>query len=241
MSIFKFSKFLFLCLVLLIPSNIKAKELVLKSFGHSQFLIKGDGKSILINPFKASGCASTFKESNNIDKDFIIASSRLTDEGYNPNNDLMFVDPGTYEFNNLILNGISIPHDRLNGRRFGMATVWTWNQSNFKIVHMAGASAAITLQDQIYLNRPDILFISIGGGLKSYSGKEASEIINILKPKIIIPVHFLSKKRKIDNCEYSNEEEFLENIFNYKVKYIGNKLKINSNNYKNKIIYFFRN
>ena len=214
---------------------------MLKSFGHSQFLIKGDGKSILINPFKASGCASTFKESNNIDKDFIIASSRLTDEGYNPNNDLMFVDPGTYEFNNLILNGISVPHDRLNGRRYGNATVWMWNQSDFKIVHMGGAAGEITFEDQIIINRPDILFISIGGGLKSYTSTEALNIINILNPKIIVPVHFLTSKVNIDDCDLSNEDEFIENVSQYKVKYIGKELKLNSSKYKDKMIYIFRN
>ena len=135
--------------------------MILKSFGHSQFLIQGNGKSILINPFKAVGCASQFQESLNIEKDLILASSRLADEGYNPNNDLMFVEPGTYEYDDLIFNGISVPHDRLNGRRYGNATVWTWNQSDFKIVHMGGAAGDITFEDQIIINRPDILFLSL--------------------------------------------------------------------------------
>ena len=237
----KLKRLLFLILVLLIPSHVNAEELILKSFGHSQFLIKGNDKSILINPFKAVGCASQFRESLNIEKDLILASSRLADEGYNPNNDLMFFEPGTYEYDNLIFNGISVPHDRLNGRRYGNATVWTWNQSNFKIVHMGGAAGDITFEDQIIINRPDILFISIGGGIKSYSGKEAINIVEILNPKIIVPVHFLNTKKNIDDCDFSNEDEFLENMSQYKVKYIGKELKLNSKKYINKMIYIFRN
>ena len=237
----KLKRLLFLILFLLIPSHVNAEELILKSFGHSQFLIKGNDKSILINPFKAVGCASQFRESLNIEKDLILASSRLADEGYNPNNDLMFFEPGTYEYDNLIFNGISVPHDRLNGRRYGNATVWTWNQSDFKIVHMGGAAGDITFEDQIIINRPDILFISIGGGKKSYSGEEASKIIKILNPKIIVPVHFLKNNVKKVDCEFSNEDEFLENISEYKVKYIGKEYKLNSKNYKEKVIYFFRN
>ena len=220
---------------------MNAEELILKSFGHSQFLIKGEGKSILINPFKAVGCASQFREFHNIEKDLILASSRLADEGFNPNNDLMFVEPGTYEYNDLIFNGISIPHDRLDGRRYGNATVWTWNQSNFKIVHMGGAAGDITFEDQIIINRPDILFISIGGGIKSYTAKEASKIIEILKPKIIVPVHFLTTKKQIDNCDFSNEEEFIENISEYKVKYIVDELRLNSIGYRDNMIYIFKN
>ena len=237
----KLKRLLFLILFLLIPSHVNAEELILKSFGHSQFLIKGNGKSILINPFKSVGCASQFQESLNIEKDLILASSRLADEGYNPNNDLMFVEPGTYEYNDLIFHGISVPHDRLNGRRYGNATVWTWNQSNFKIVHMAGAAGNITLEDQIIINRPDILFISIGGGVKSYSGEEAFSIVQILNPKIIIPVHFLTSKKNIEDCDLSNEDKFIENISNYKIKYIGKELKLNSKKYKDKMIYFFKN
>ncbi len=237
----KFKRLLSLILFLLIPTNVNSEELRLRSFGHSQFLIKGDGKTIMINPFKSVDCASHLRESTDIDKDFIIASSRLADEGYNPDSDLMFVDPGTYYINDLILNGISIPHDRFNGRRFGQATVWTWNQSDFKIVHMSGAAGDITFQDQIIINRPDILFISIGGGKKSYSGEEASKIIKILNPKIIVPVHFLKNNVKKVDCEFSNEDEFLENISEYKVKYIGKEYKLNSKNYKEKVIYFFRN
>ena len=237
----KLKRLLFLILFLLIPSHVNAEELILKSFGHSQFLIKGNDKSILINPFKAVGCASQFRESLNIEKDLILASSRLADEGYNPNNDLMFVEPGTYEYDNLIFNGISVPHDRLNGRRYGNATVWTWNQSNFKIVHMGGAAGDITFEDQIIINRPDILFISIGGGIKSYSGKEALNIVEILNPKIIVPVHFLNTKKNIDDCDFSNEDKFLENISQYKVKYIGKELKLNSKKYIDKIVYIFKN
>ena len=237
----KLKRLLFLILFLLIPSYVNAEELILKSFGHSQFLIKGNDKSILINPFKAVGCASQFRESLNIEKDLILASSRLADEGYNPNNDLMFFEPGTYEYDNLIFNGISVPHDRLNGRRYGNATVWTWNQSNFKIVHMGGAAGDITFEDQIIINRPDILFISIGGGIKSYSGKEALNIVEILNPKIIVPVHFLNTKKNIDDCDFSNEDKFLENMSQYKVKYIGKELKLNSKKYIDKIVYIFKN
>ena len=237
----KLKRLLFCILFLLIPSHVNAEELILKSFGHSQFLIKGNDKSILINPFKAVGCASQFRESLNIEKDLILASSRLADEGYNPNNDLMFFEPGTYEYDNLIFNGISIPHDRLNGRRYGNATVWTWKQSNFKIVHMGGAAGPITFEDQILINRPDILFISIGGGVKTYTSEEALNIIKILNPKIIIPVHFLTTKKEIDDCDFSNEDDFIKNMSEYKVKYIEKKLKLNSINYQNKIIYIFRN
>ena len=170
MSIIKIKKFfLFTLFLFLIPSSAIAGDLLLKSLGHGSFLIKGREKSVLINPFKAIGCASELNEPKVINADFILASSKLADEGYNPNDELIFVEPGVYQFEDILLNGIEVPHDRVGGRRFGMATVWSWEQNNLKIVHMGGAAGEMDINSQIILSRPDILFISIGGGFKSYN------------------------------------------------------------------------
>ena len=221
------------------PTTVFARSLAIRSLGYSSFLINSSEKSILINPFKAIGCASNLKESKKVKVDFILASSRLLDEGYNPHNQLMFVEPGIYQFEDIFLNGISVPHDRADGRRFGMATVWSWEQNNLKIVHMGGAAGNIDFNSQIVLSRPDILFISIGGGIKSYDGQEASRIVNILKPNVVIPVHFARSKKINKNCDFSNADLFIQNMEDFKVKYVGKKFKINPKRIDKKTIYIF--
>ena len=152
--------FLFILFSSFLPNSLLARNLAIKSLGHSSFLIKSAEKSILINPFKAIGCASNLKEPIEFNADFILASSRLLDEGYNPNDQLMFVEPGIYQFEDILLNGISVPHDRLNGRRFGMATVWSWEQNDLKIVHMGGAAGDIDINTQIILASPDLIYFN---------------------------------------------------------------------------------
>ena len=229
--------FLLLIFSFLLPSSILAEDLYIKSYGHSNFLIKGDGKSIILNPYKSVGCASNLNKAKSSDADFILASSRLADEGYNPSNSLMFVDPGSYKYNEILFQGVHIAHDRFGGRRFGMATVWTWRQSNLKIVHMTGAAGKINFKDKILLSKPDILFISIGGGDKSYNSSEAIEIIKELQPKIIIPAHFLPSNKLPDNCKFTSSDLFLKNIKGFKIKNLRNSLKINSNKISDKTIY----
>ena len=241
MIIIKIKKFfLFSLFIFLIPSSAIAGNLFLKSYGHSSFLIKGGEKSILLNPFQAIDCASHLDEPKKVNADFILASSTLADEGYNPNQQLMFVEPGIYKFEDLVLKGIEVPHDRLEGRRFGMATVWSWEQNNLKIVHMGGAAGEIDINSQIILSRPDILFISIGGGIKSYDGKEASEVVKTLKPSIVIPVHFMKGKKGSKECEFSNAEIFLENLPDFKVKYLGKSFQINPKKIDKNTIYIFK-
>ena len=242
MSIIKIKKFfLFILFLFLIPSSAMAGDLLLKSLGHGSFLIKGREKSVLINPFKAIGCASDLNEPKGINADFILASSKLADEGYNPNDQLMFVEPGVYKFEDILLNGIEGPHDRVGGRRLGMATVWSWEQNNLKIVHMGGAAGEMDINSQIILSRPDILFISIGGGFKSYNGSEASNIVKTLKPSIVVPVHFMRGKNISDNCDFSNADFFLENMQDFKVKYLGKSFEINSKRIDKNTIYIFKN
>ena len=90
--------FFFILLSSFLPTSLLARNLVIKSLGHSSFLINSSEKSILINPFKAIGCASNLEGPNEVNADFILSSSRLLDEGYNPNDQLMFVEPGIYQF-----------------------------------------------------------------------------------------------------------------------------------------------
>jgi len=241
MNIINLKKGFFLLLFLfLMPSSSIAGDLLLKSYGHGSFLIKGRGKSVLLNPFKAVGCASNLIEPKGVNANLILASSRLADEGYNPKDKLMFVDPGIYKFRDILFNGIEVPHDRVGGRRLGMATVWTWEQNNLKIVHMGGAAGEIDINSQIMLSHPDILFISIGGGFKSYNGREASEVVKILKPSIVIPVHFVRGEKISDDCDFSNAELFLKNMQDFKVKNIGKSFQINSKRIDKNTIYFFK-
>ena len=102
---------------------------------------------------------------------------------------------------------------------------------------MTGAAGEINFKDKILLSKPDILFISIGGGDKSYNSKEAIEIIKELQPKIIIPAHYLPSNKLPDNCKFTSSDLFLKNIKGFKIKNLRNSLKINSNKISDKTIY----
>ena len=68
--------FFLILFIFFFPTPLLASNLVIKSLGHSSFLINSKEKSILINPFKAIGCASNLKEPKEVNADFILASSR---------------------------------------------------------------------------------------------------------------------------------------------------------------------
>lgn len=86
---------------------------------------------MLINPFKAVACAAGLAEPR-VRADVILASSRLLDEGAPVASGKFLVSPGSYKVGGLRIEGVSSPHDRFDGRRFGASTLWRWKQGAWR-------------------------------------------------------------------------------------------------------------
>ena len=227
--IFSALTFLF---VVATPSFAQGVEIT--NYGHSALLIKGEGKSILLNPFKAVGCAKGLSEPK-INVDIILASSQLADEGARVANGVYFVQPGSYVVNGLNLEGFKVPHDRLGGRRFGHATLWSWEQGGLKFAHLGGAAAPLSLEDKLLIGRPDVLIIAVGGGSKVYNGREASIVAKELKPKIILPVQYAQAKSS-NTCDQQGVEPFLEAMNDVEVQRVGKSFRLSRKIPKNMTI-----
>ena len=232
-----FSAFLTLPTFLLPASPMLADSLEIKNYGHSSIFIRGKDQSVLLNPFRAVGCASGLVEKN-ISADIILASSLLPDEGAKTAKGLFLVNPGSYRINGLSFEGFSSPHDRVRGRRFGMSTLWRWKQNGLTLAHLGGAASSLTIQDRLLIGNPDVLFIAVGGGSKVYDAKEAANVVEILKPNIVIPVQYQRKsKNKIPTCDQQGVEPFLELMKDYKVRKVGNKFTLKKQSPRKKSIY----
>jgi L-ascorbate metabolism protein UlaG (beta-lactamase superfamily) len=191
-------------------AQAQAPGVTIRSLGHTSFLFTGGGRRILANPFRRVGCTAGFP-SPAVPADIVIISSRLFDEGYLnelPGEPRVLTDPGVYDFENLRLQGIITPHDRQGGRRFGNNTVWRWTQGGVTIVHMGGAAAPLGVEEQILLGRPDIMLVPVGGGPKAYTAAEAVQAVQVLRPKIVVPTHYMTTVAG-DTCELDPVDDFL--------------------------------
>ncbi|MGB3201977.1 MAG: MBL fold metallo-hydrolase [Nodosilinea sp.] len=188
----------------------QSSGVTIKSLGHTAFLFTGGGRRILVNPFRPVGCTAGFP-SPAVDADIVMISSRLFDEGYLnnlPGNPRTLTEPGIYDFDNLRVQGILTPHDREGGRRFGNNTVWKWTQGGVTIVHMGGAAAPLGVEEQILLGRPDVMLVPVGGGPKAYTAAEAVQAVQVLRPKIVIPTHYLTAGAG-ESCDLDPVDNFL--------------------------------
>ncbi len=206
--------------------SVIAEGVTITSYGHSALLIKGSGKSVLTNPFKAVGCAEGLEEPK-ISVDLILASSRLADEGAQVAKGKFLVEPGSYRLEGLQIEGFSSPHDRLNGRRFGQATLWRWQQGGLSIAHLGGSAAPLSGETKVMLGRPDILIIGVGGGAKVYNGMEAAAIVKELNPKNVIPVQYTRDKAP-KNCDQKGIDSFLKAMDGIQAKKTGNTINLHT-------------
>jgi L-ascorbate metabolism protein UlaG (beta-lactamase superfamily) len=201
-------------------ANSQTKStLKLEWLGHMSFMASGEGVRFLTHPFRSAGCTANLK-SPKLASDYILISSRLLDEGYLdglPKDRRVLSEPGSYNLKGINLQGISMDHDRLGGRRFGRNVAWKWKQAGIFILHLGGAAAPITASQRILMGRPDVLILPIGGSAESndptqakvYSPAEARAIVQELNPRIVIPVAYLTDKAS-PSCKLADVDQFLE-------------------------------
>jgi len=194
------------------------------SYGHSALLIQGGGATVLLNPFKAVGCAAGLAEPR-VSANVVLASSLLLDEGASVASGRLLSKPGSYRLAGLSIEGISAPHDRFGGRRFGQATLWRWKQGGLVFAHLGGTAAKLSPEDRVLLGKPDVLILGVGGGAKVYDGAEAAAVVRELSPKRVIPVQYVSGTTP-KNCDQSSIEPFLEALKGTSVKRVGRVLSL---------------
>jgi L-ascorbate metabolism protein UlaG (beta-lactamase superfamily) len=198
-----------------------------RSLGHSSFLLTGSGQRILVNPFKSLGCTAGYPAPA-VGSDLVIISSQLLDEGaveVVPGNPQLLYEAGSYEVKGIKFQGIAIDHDRNGGRRFGVNVAWRWTQGGVTLLHLGGAAAPITLEQKILMGSPDVVFIPVGGGPKSYNAEEAKDAIKVLNPKIVIPTQYKTSAAK-GECELTNVDAFLSLMTGTTVRKSGSTIDL---------------
>ncbi|TVS04384.1 MAG: Zn-dependent hydrolase [Cyanobium sp. PLM2.Bin73] len=203
-----------------------AASVSITSYGHSALLIQGGGSRVLLNPFRAVGCAAGLSEPR-VNATVILASSRLLDEGAPVATGRFLADPGSFQVGGLRIEGISTPRDRVGGRRFGRATLWRWQQGGLSFVHMGGTAGPLSPADKVLLGRPDVLILGVGGGAKVFDGSEAAEVVRELRPRVVIPVQYVSGPVP-PGCDQGSVEPFLQSMAGAAVQRPGRTVNLST-------------
>lgn len=223
-------------ITVLSPQSYQAQtspQLEIKWLGHTAFLFSTENHRILVNPFKTVGCTAGYP-SPEVRADLVMISSQLFDEGGGvanlPNDPRVLFEPGLYQFRLLEIQGISMPHDREGGRRFGQNVAWLWEQAGLKILHLGGAAAPLEFDQKVLIGKPDVVILPVGGGMKAYTPDLAKEALETLQPKLVIPSHYLTTAADETSCDLVEIGQFTQLLDPRSVQNIdSNTITITSN------------
>ncbi len=108
--------------------------------------------------------------------------------------------PGEYEIKNVFVSGIQTAHDKKDGKERGANTVYVIEMDGLTICHLGDLGHVPTQPQAEAMGDVDVLLLPVGG-VSTITGNEAAEIVSLIEPHIVIPMHFHSDdlKFKLDS------------------------------------------
>jgi L-ascorbate metabolism protein UlaG (beta-lactamase superfamily) len=187
----------------------------IKYLGHSSFLIKGKGDygenvSVVTDPFNPKSVGLKFSKQ---DADIVTTSH----EGHGDHDNyegvkepfFLINTPGEFEVKGLRITGIKSYHDDKEGEIRGMNVIYTYDFQEARIAHLGDLGHLLDSSQQEALDSIDILMIPVGG-IYTIDPKKAIEIIELIEPKIIIPMHYKTENHIMSFDDLKTLEEFLK-------------------------------
>ena len=101
--------------------------------------------------------------------------------------------PGEYEIGNVFIMGIVTPHEANTTHNI----LYVFDFNGLTVAHL-GDMQKVPSQAQIdALEQVNILLVPVGGG-KGLNAAQASELVSMLEPNIVVPMHYHLPNQKLE-------------------------------------------
>jgi len=104
--------------------------------------------------------------------------------------------PGEYEVKGVFITGIAAPMKKIKGPNQPRNTAYLLDFDGLNICHLGSLDHVPSHAQVEHLSDGDELLIPVGA-FTTISANQAAEIIGMLEPKIVIPMHFKTKATKL--------------------------------------------
>jgi L-ascorbate metabolism protein UlaG (beta-lactamase superfamily) len=170
----------------------------IKYYGHAAFLVTSDqGIKLITDPYEPGAFGGQLSYGKIIDK----ADIALVSHDHADHNDTASL-PGPVEVvkgtgpktvKGISLKGIPTYHDPSKGSERGTNTIFTFSVDGLQICHLGDLGHTLSQKELSDVGAVDILLIPVGGFF-TLDAKEAAQVADQMKPKVIIPMHFKTEK-----------------------------------------------
>ncbi len=175
--------------------------------GHSCFKLKSKNGTVITDPFDSSSGYQLGKVTANI----------VTVSHDHPNHccidgiggaPKIISGPGEYEVAGIFVYGVRTFHDTEKGQQNGKNTCYLIEIDDIKVCHLGDLGHVPTAAQVDEISDADVLMIPVGGAT-TIDAVTAVEIVNLLSPKFVIPMHYKTDAYK---AELDSLDKFLKEI-----------------------------
>jgi len=156
--------------------------------GHSCFRLKSREGNMIVDPYHTEVGLNLGKLSADV--------ALVTHDHAGHNNATAISDvrkvvegPGEYEVRDIMINGIRTYHDKQKGELRGKNTTYLIRIDGVSVCHLGDLGHILTSSQVDELGEVDVLLVPVGGE-STIGAAEASEIISLIDPRIVIPMHY---------------------------------------------------
>ena len=156
--------------------------------GHSCFRIKGKEVTLITDPYDGSIGYSLGKPKANI----VTSSHPHPGHGFvaGVGGDPRLVHgPGEYEIAGVFIHGVSTFHDNERGEQRGKSTVYLIEIDEITVCHLGDLGHVLSSEQAEEMSGVEVLLVPVGG-LSTIDAATAAEMVRLLQPRIVIPMHF---------------------------------------------------
>ena len=190
---------------------MKGVVMKIKFLGHASFLISSDkGIKIITDPYKPGSFGGDIKYGPiNEETDIVTISHEHDDHNETKikGNPSFVRGAGKKEVKGITITGVDVYHDESKGEERGSNTIFNILIDDMNVVHLGDLGHKLSSAEASKIGKVDILLVPVGGYF-TIDAQTADGVINTLKPKIVIPMHF-----KTDKCglQIAPVENFTKN------------------------------
>ncbi|MDO4540419.1 MAG: MBL fold metallo-hydrolase [Syntrophomonadaceae bacterium] len=163
--------------------------------GHASFIIESGGLFLVTDPFDEKVGYPHF-----LDQADIVTVSHEHYDHYAihrfKNTPHIVMGPGQFDFGPVRIEGYPSWHDTRQGRDRGLNIIYRIAAEDINIIHL-GDLGHIPEQQAEAIGTPDVLMIPVGGTY-TLDAEAAWRTVELLEPKIIIPMHYRTPVCNID-------------------------------------------
>lgn len=161
----------------------------IKWLGHACFLLtSSDGTRVLTDPFDESVGYKVPKT----EADIVTTSHDHYDHNYVAavqGEYVHFNTVGNFNEKGIEITGIASYHDKESGQQRGSNVVFVFTIDGLNICHLGDLGHLLNDAQIKEISPVDVLLIPVGGTY-TIDYKEAAELVSLINPKLVIPMHY---------------------------------------------------